>query len=372
MIEPEPLQQLNRTYVRFRGRKLSYFSGCDYFRLASHPKVVAALAHAAHRYGLNVAASRMTSGNHRLYGKLEAKLTLFFEAPTALLVGSGYMTNLVVAQTLAGHFSHALIDERAHPSLQDAARLLDCPVLPYKHQRAEDIASCAFRCGPGARLILLTDGLFAHDGSAAPLAQYLEVLPPDAVLLVDDAHGAGVLGSTGKGSLEHERVGRERVIQTITLSKAFGTYGGAILSSKSVRQRILDRSALFASSTPLPLPLVEASLASLVLLSTDRGLRARLNRNSELVKSRLRATYPAMRATPGPIVRLVPPDKKEALRLHRKLIRAGIFPPYLSYPSRASTPYFRFAFSSEHTGSQLNKLLQTLTKAGLAGWEVIG
>src|SRR2546421_2721167 len=111
MIEPEPLQQLDRTYVRVRGRKLSYFSGCDYFRLASHPKVLSAMRRGIDRYGLNVAASRLTTGNHVLYRELERALSKFFDAPDALLVSTGYLGNLVVSQALAGNFSHVLIDE---------------------------------------------------------------------------------------------------------------------------------------------------------------------------------------------------------------------------------------------------------------------
>src|SRR5437870_3658525 len=116
MTEPEPLQQLDRTYVRFRDRKLSYFSGCDYFRLASHPKVIAALQAGGRKYGLNVAASRLTTGNHVLYRQLEQRLADFFDAEDALLVSTGYLANLVVAQALARNCSHALIDEKAHPS----------------------------------------------------------------------------------------------------------------------------------------------------------------------------------------------------------------------------------------------------------------
>ena len=133
MTEPEPLQQIERTRVRFRRRKLSYFSGCDYFRLASHPRVVAALRAGVNRYGLNVAASRLTTGNHALYRQLEGELAGFFKAESALLVASGYMTNLVVAQALAGSYSHALIDNGAHTSLSDAASFLNCPVLQFKY-----------------------------------------------------------------------------------------------------------------------------------------------------------------------------------------------------------------------------------------------
>src|SRR5437763_16734407 len=114
MSEPEPLQQIARTYVRWRGRKLSYFAGCDYFRLASHPKVLAGLEAGMKKYGVNVAASRLTTGNHVLYRELEQGLAEFFEAPSALLVSSGYLSNLAVAQALAGSFSHALIDEQSN------------------------------------------------------------------------------------------------------------------------------------------------------------------------------------------------------------------------------------------------------------------
>src|ERR1051325_6192788 len=213
MTEPEPVQQVERTYVRYRGRKLSYFSGCDYFRLASHPEVITALEEGVAKYGLNVAASRLTTGNHILYQELEKYLADFFGAEDALLVSGGYVTNLIVAQALAGNFSHAIVDEKAHPSLWDAARLLDSPVLKVKHQDAEELNQLVRRCGPGARLLLLTDGMFAHDGPVAPLREYLQVLPKDSLILVDDAHGVGVLGKTGKGTLEHAGVSRKRIIQ---------------------------------------------------------------------------------------------------------------------------------------------------------------
>src|SRR5262249_29343810 len=139
MTEPEPLQQIGRTHVRFRGRKFSYFSGCDYFRLASHWEVLRATGAALKRYGLNVAASRLTTGNHVLYEALEKRLARFFGAQSALLVPNGYITNQVVAQSLAGEFSHGLIDEAAHPSLKDASRFLECPVHKFRHQDAVDV-----------------------------------------------------------------------------------------------------------------------------------------------------------------------------------------------------------------------------------------
>src|SRR5258708_16455052 len=231
MTEPEPLQLVDRTYVLSRRRKLSYFAGCDYFRLASHPRVMAALKTGLDRYGLNVAASRLTSGNHELYRSLERELANFFDAETAILVPTGSSSNLVATQGLAGNFSHALIDERSHPSLVDSARFLDCPVLRFKHRDPADAARAVCRCGPGAKLILLTDGMFARDGTVAPLKEYLALLPKDALIMVDDAHGAGVLGKSGQGTLQHSGVNRSRIVQNITLSKSFGTFGGAILGN---------------------------------------------------------------------------------------------------------------------------------------------
>jgi 8-amino-7-oxononanoate synthase len=361
MIEPEPLQQLGRTYVRFRGRKLSYFSGCDYFRLASHPKVLAALADGAKLYGLNVAASRLTTGNHPLYQKLERQLADFFHAENALLVSTGYLANLVVAQALAGQFSHALLDEASHPSLSDAARLLDCPVLRFAHRQPADLAAGIGRCGPGSRLILLTDGMFSRDGSAAPLKQYLQVLPADALMLVDDAHGAGVLGPSGRGSLEHAGVARRRVIQTITLSKAFGTYGGAILATAALRRKIINHSQIFVGSTPLPLPLANAALKALEIRQTDQSLSKCLARNADYVKRGWRAAGLPLPDAPGPILALVPKDARAASKIYRRLLQARIYPPFIHYPGGPAGGYFRFVISSEHTRGQLDLLLEAVT-----------
>jgi glycine C-acetyltransferase/8-amino-7-oxononanoate synthase len=360
MIEPEPLQQVNRTYVRYRQRKLSYFSGCDYFRLASHPRVIAGLEAGVKKYGLNVAASRMTTGNHALYRELEAQLAGFFAAESALLVSCGYVTNLVVAQALAGHFSHALIDAAAHPSLADAARLLDCPVIEFKSRDPEALARAVQRCGPGSKLLVLTDGMFSSDGSAAPLAEYLKILPKDALILVDDAHGAGVLGRRGQGTPEHAGVSRRRVIQTVTLSKSFGAYGGAVLGSARLRQQILDHSRMFTGSTPLPLPLANAALAGVRILKTDQSLRQRLFRNTAYVKAALREAGLPLGETPGPIVRLPPCRPSEAARLERALLAAGIYPPFIKYPGGPPSGHFRFVISSEHSPRQLDGLLAVL------------
>ena len=225
----EPLQQVDRVFVRWHGRRLLYFAGCDYHRLASHPRVLAAARRGLKQFGLNVAASRKTTGNHSLYEELERALARFFQAERAVLVSNGYLTNLAVAQALCGEFTHALVDVRSHASLADAAFALEATVVPFAHRQPADLKKQLGKLGNRTRPIVCTDGMFSHDGSAAPLAEYLAALPANALLLVDDSHGAGVLGPAGRGTPSHCHVRDARVIQTITLSKALGAFGGAIL-----------------------------------------------------------------------------------------------------------------------------------------------
>lgn len=367
MRESELLQQVDRTYIRYRGCKLSYFGGCDYYRLSSHPAVLAAVETGLRRFGLNVAASRLTSGNHRLYLELEKALAHFFGAEAALLVSGGYATNLVVAQSLAGQFSHALIDERSHGSQRDASQFLDCPVVQFKHRDLEDFARALHRCGRGTRPIVLTDGLFAHDGSVAPLRAYLKLLPRDALIMVDDAHGGGTVGRFGRGSVEFEGVSRSRVVQNVTLSKALGGYGGAVLCSRQLRARLVERSRIYSGATPIPLPLACAALQALRVLRTDRKLRRRLEQNVASVKASLRDEGFALPDHPGPIVGLRLRPASRAASLKQSLLAAGILPPFGSYSGHAGDGWFRFALSSEHSRAQLDNLVQTLRP--FAAWD---
>ncbi len=360
MTEAEPLQQVDRTCVQTGSGQLAYFSGCDYFRMASHPRVVRAAREALRTCGLNVAASRVTTGHHALYDQLERRLAEFFQAEDALLLPSGYTTGLAVAQALAGRFTHAFIDERAHVCLLDAARFLDCPLVKFNHRDAAALARRLRACGKEAKPLVLTDGMFARDGAVAPLKEYLEVLPRNGVILVDDAHGAGVIGIHGRGALEHAGVGRRQIIQTITLSKAFGAYGGAVLGTRELRARIVQAGRLFPGSTPVPLPLAGAALAAVELLAADGRFLQRLRRNTDRVRGALRRNGWDVPETPGPIVALPTMDARPSSALQRRLLAGGIYPPLICYPGAPAGGYFRFVISSEHTAAQLENLTGVL------------
>jgi len=229
--------------------------------------------------------------------------------------------------------------------------------MRFKHRDAEDAARILQRIGRAAKPILLTDGMFSHDGSIAPLAAYSKLLPKDGFILLDDAHGAGILGKTGKGTLEYANVSRWRLIQTIALSKAFGAYGGAVLCSNELRQRIHARSRLFNGNTPLPLPLAAAALEAARILSSAKGVRERLLNNIRYVKDALRAKGCSVPETPCPIIPLIPANGREAASLKRKCTENGIFPSFIKYGG-PSDGYFRFALSSEHSPGELERLIR--------------
>ena len=357
---PPSLELLDGGLVRVGRRKLVYFAGCDYFRLSRHPVVRRALEAGLRQHGLTVAASRWTTGNHRLYAELEASLAAFFGAPAALLTGNGYAANGVAAQALRGEVSHAIIDAKAHPSLQDAARALDCPVIPFEHRDPASLAAALRRAHRPPKPLLLTDGLFAHDGALAPLPDYLRLLPPGGLVLLDDAHAAGVLGKRGQGMLEHFGLPRRRVIQTITLSKAIGVYGGAILCDARLRQKMVARSHLFAGSTPLPLPLAAAALAAVRLLKSGTRSRRRLAATVIRAKNELRSQGFVIPDTPAPIIAVAPRSAAEAASLKRRLLNRGIFPSFIRYPGAPKGGYFRFALSSEHSAAQVAALVEAL------------
>ena len=188
------------------------------------------------------------------------------------------------------------------------------------------------------------------------------MLPKDGLVVLDDAHGAGTLGTQGRGTLEIEGVDRRRVIQTITLSKAFGVYGGAVLGSRELRETIRSRSRLYIGNTPMPLPLARAALVAVEIMTSNRTMRRRLGTNVARVKNALiKAGYPVL-PTPGPIVPFLPENPAEAARFSRELLRRGIYPPFIRYPGSPQGGYFRFVISSEHTPEQLNVLVELLAK----------
>lgn len=361
--EPPPLTQISPVTVEYRGRPLVYFGGSDYFRLAWHPRVRAAVARSARRDGHNVAASRLTTGNHPLHLELERELARFLGFPSAVLVPGGYLAPMVAVQALASQYSHVILDASAHGCLRDAAAISGLPVITFSRTDSGALTRATRSRARGFRPLILTDGLSPFDGSITPLREYLTALPDSALLLVDDAHGAGTLGVRGRGSLEHLGISDPRVLLTVTLSKALGAYGGAVLGPAWLREQVVRESRLYGGSTPLPPPLAAAGLAALELLgSFGPALRAKLRQNTRLVRERLADAGLAVRELPGPVFSFAPVGAECQTRLRRGLLAAGIYPNFIRYASGPADRYFRFAISTAHTKRQLITLADTLAK----------
>lgn len=357
--QPTPLPRINATQVMLDRRRLDYFAGCDYLGMAHHPVVRDALIRAAHSQGVGVSASRKTTGNHPVYLELEAALSGFFEAPRALLASTGYTANLIAAQGLADRFSDVFLDERSHPSLRDAARFLNARVRTFRHRDPEHLARLQRGLPTRARIAVLTDGVFARDGAVAPLWEYQQILRPSAWLWVDDCHGAGILGTHGRGSLELEGIHRRHVLQVITLSKAFGTHGGAVLADDTVIDAILARSDCHAGSTPPALPIAAAALAAVEFCRMNPARRLRLAEITLRFKSQLLHHGWVDELTPGPIFP-IEATRKRAEQLRDSLLKHRIFPPWIQYPGGPKRGYFRFALCSEHSDSVLRRLKEAL------------
>jgi 8-amino-7-oxononanoate synthase len=284
-----------------------------------------------------------------------------------LLVHTGYATNPVLAQALAGDVTQAYLDARAHASLREAADLLACPVHVFAHRDVDDLKRRLRRLPLRARPLVLTDGVFSHDGSIAPLGAMLDALPPGGRLLVDEAHAAGVLGAGGRGTAEECAVSDPRLIRSATLSKAFGACGGVVLGGRAVLARIIARSRWFAASTPMPLPAAAAALAAGRLISGDAALRARLRANTARVKTAAREAGFVVPDTRAPMLGLAPAGPAMARRWRQTFLGQGVFPSLIQYPGGPSAGFLRLAFSSEHADTDLTQLTQAIEQLAARG-----
>lgn len=366
---PPVLERTKPGSVLWEGKELLYFAGCDYYGLSRHPQVLEQAGRAVTESGINVAASRLTTGNHRVYNELESRLASFLGVPRVLLIGSGYTSNLVVAQALRGQLDLLWVDARAHGSLLDAVELLAVPVRLFQHRNPADLARQLETVSAGTRMALLTDGVFPLDGSTAPLSVYQRVLPAGAWLWVDDAHGVGVLGDMGRGTTSCSSLDPERLIQTGTLSKAFGVGGGFVRCPESVLQGIVQRSRMFAGSTPLSPALARAACASIELLEQHPEWRTQLLQYSRevhpwfpLEETEVNDCDPdgALR---GPIGAWKVNDSMTQRTLQSLLIEHGIYPSWIRYPGAPGDGLFRFSWSASIPREALDVFLHACRAA---------
>lgn len=361
-LGPE-LRFLDRTKVLHEGKPYLFFGGTDYHRLASHPAVLRALREVAESDGLSCAGSRTTTGNHPLLPELERKVAAFLGAGEAALCSSGYLSNAVALEAVAGEFQRFFIDGGAHSSLAaPAGRLSREAVITFRHADLEDLTrGLKARLHPGERPLVLTDGVVPVDGEMPPLRAYWEAVRDfGGALLVDDAHGIAVVGPTGKGSPEEAGLPGGSFIQTGTLSKGLGAFGGLVAGQAGLAGKIVERSLAFVGGTPIPPPLAAAALRSIEILHESPGLITGLRGRMLRVRERIRAMGFRIPSSPAPILSITHHDVNKNQRLRSLLFERGIYPPFIHYPGSPPGGTFRFAVSSAHAEEEVDLLLETI------------
>lgn len=359
------------------GRRYLYFAGTGYLGLQGHPAVIAAAAEASRRYGIGSATTRAWFGSTPPLVELESLAARFFSAEEAVVLPSGYLGNLAMIQVLRDSFEVVFLDELAHASLEDAARVTGKPVVRFA---SRDLAalekSLAEHLPSRGRPLLATDGVFSVLGVIPPLDAYLKLLSkyPRSGLLVDDAHGVGVLGAHGRGTLEELGVlpsGGNRdpsvsitewpaVYLTTTLSKALGGFGGLLPGAASYVQRLRSL-PLYAGASGLCVPAAAASAKAVEIVMALPELRAALHRNVTRLKNGLRQLGLEVEENRVPIVALRLGDAQRTQQIQQELARQGILVAY-AHDYRGAGPggLIRIAVFANHTLAMIDRLLDTL------------
>lgn len=345
------------------GQRLIAFAGNDYLGLANHPEVVEALREGASRWGAGAGASHLVSGHQRPHEELELALATFVGRPRALFFSTGYMANLAVLPALAGRGDTVVADRLNHASLVDAALLSRATVRRYAHA---DVAAAARALeGASGRKVLVTDAVFSMDGDIAPLAELLALCERhDALLVIDDAHGFGVLGAHGQGALSHCGVASPRIVHIGTLGKAAGVAGAFVAGDADVIEWLMQTGRSYRYTTAAPAPLACALLASLRLVAAGDDRRARLVAHRVLLQSAFAAIRHALTPSVTAIQPLQVGGNAEVLALAARLRARGLWVPAIRPPTvPAGTARLRISLSAAHEESHLVALCRGLIEA---------
>ena len=339
------------------GRRLMSFSCNDYLNLSQHPAVIEAAVDATRQYGAGAGASRLVTGNHPLYGELEARLARLKETEAACVFGSGYLANTGIIPALIGQGDLVLVDELAHGCIMAGARLSGALTLTFRHNDLDHLEELLNVHRTHHRHALIaTDGVFSMDGDLAPLPELAAIArDADCWLLSDDAHGIGVVGG-GRGSSFVTGEKADVPLQMGTLSKAIGGYGGYLCASRPVIDLIKTRARTLIYSTGLPPASVAAAVAALDVIEGDPAYAA-----LPVAKARHFTRRLGLRDAVSPIVPVVIGDARAALEASLALERQGFLVVAIRPPTvPAGTARLRIAFTAGHPDSEIERLAEAV------------
>ncbi len=358
-----PIDSCTSTRVVMEGREFLAFGGCNYLGLADQAPVQDALIQGLARFGISTTASRETTGNTLAHETLEGELSAFTQQEACILTAEGYTANFACMQGLAREIGVALIDQRAHRSIRDAAVSVGMPVFECEHLSPR-AASWLVRQHADAGVAIMTDSVFAADGAIAPLPDLLALLPAQrSALVVDDCHGFGVLGDRGQGAVAHFGLDDPRIVITTTLAKGLGCYGGAVLGRGELIRKIRERAWVYRNSTPVPPALAQAARAALAMVTADRTLVVALRRNIALVRDTLGRLGFALPPEPVPIFTFALESEQRMQEVYRRLLESGVLIPLIDYPGGPAPRYFRLVVTAAHSPGDIERLSRELAVA---------
>ena len=347
--------------VTVEGREYVAFCSNDYLGLANHPALVAAAREGAELHGVGSGASHLILGHSRAHHDLEEALAQFVGLPRALTFSTGYMANLGAVTALVGREDAVFADRLNHASLNDACLLARADFRRYPHN---DIAALErlLAASRARRKLIVVDAVFSMDGDVAPLAELAALAERfDAWLYIDDAHGFGVLGPEGRGTLAQAGISSPRIVYMATLGKAAGVAGAFVAAAPEVIETLVQRARTYVYTTALPPLLAHTLLASLGLIRAEEWRREQLRSHIAALKSGLARSRWKLLPSDTAIQPLVIGANDAAMAVSKALESAGLLVPAIRPPTvPAGTARLRISLSAAHTGEDVARLVGAL------------
>lgn len=346
-------------WIERNGERMLSFSCNDYLNLTQHPLVKETAIEAIRKYGTGAGASRLVTGNHPLFARLEERLARMMETEDACVFGSGFLANTGIVPALVGPEDLILIDELAHGCLWTGARLAKSTVLMFRHNDLAHVEELLTEHREKhTHAMILTDAVFSQDGDLAPLEDLLAVAKRfDAWLMSDDAHGIGVVGD-GRGVTFVTGKNVPVPLKMGTLGKAVGSYGGYLCASNAVVELVRNRARTLGLTTGLPPATVAATIASLELIESSPELTRRPLANAKLFAQQLGLAEPVTAIVP-----FIIGGDEEALEASKLLSREGFFVPAIRHPAvPRGTARLRIIFTAGHSESDIQRFAEVIKK----------
>ena len=352
------------------GQRVLSFASNDYLGLANHPRVVEAAMRAMKRYGLGAGASHMVTGHYKLHEELEGRLASFVGLPKALLFGSGYAANLGILTALAGRGDVIFADKLNHACLNDGAQLSRANFKRYAHNDIDklrtQLADWRKSGSNTARILIVTDAVFSMDGDIAFVPELLELAEEhDALLVLDDAHGFGVLGYRGKGVLEHfNMLGKtsERIVYMATLGKAAGGYGAFVAGHEDVIDWIMQAARTYLFSTATPPAIAAGALAALDIMTEDHERRRHLRMLIDFFNDSLKLNFATLPFSQTAIQPVIVGTNATALAFAEELRQRHFLVPAIRPPTvPIGSSRLRVSLSANHNVDDVFDLITAIT-----------